>query len=280
MFSKRTLMIVGLIVVVAINVIVLTISGQRHTPSQNLSRVAVQMVAPFQAVVTGAIRFCRDTWRHYFYLAGVSMENDALRQRLHEAQGRNHECEEVSRANQRLRDLLSFQKQTRQQVLAAEVIGQNPSPWYRTVIIDKGERDGVRKGMPVVIHQGIVGQVMAAGAGYAKVLLIIDQNNAVDALVERSRARGIVTGSPDGTCDFRYVLRKSDVAVGDPLISSGLDGVFPKGLRIGSVSGVMRRTSGIFQDVTVTPYVDFEKLEEVLVLTGAVPSPGPKAATP
>ncbi len=266
MFSKQTLMIVGLIVVVAINIIVLAISSSRHTPSSSLGRGAVQLVAPFQGAVTGTIRFCRDIWHHYFYLVGASMENDALQHMLAEARHRDHLYEEIERSNTRLRSLLSFQKATRQEVLAAEVIGQNPSPWYRTVVIDKGDDDGVRKGMPVVVHEGIVGQVMSTGAGYAKVLLITDQNNAVDALVERSRARGIVSGNPDGICYFRYVLRKSDVKAGDLLISSGLDGVFPKGLRIGSVSSVVRRTSGIFQDVTVTPYVDFEKLEEVLVL--------------
>lgn len=266
-------MIVGLIVVVAVNIIVLAISSQGHAPSRGLGRFAIQVVAPFQSVVTGAIRSCRDVWLHYFYLAGVSMENDALRRKLDEAQNRSHVFQEIERSNLRLRSLLSFQKTMQQDVLAAEVIGQNPSPWYRTVVIDKGNRDGVRKGMPVVVPEGIVGQVMAAGAGYSKVLLIVDQNNAVDALVERSRARGIVSGNPDGICDFKYVLRKSDVVVGDPLISSGLDGVFPKGLRIGAVSGVIRKTSGIFQDVTVTPYVDFEKLEEVLVVISPAPEP-------
>jgi rod shape-determining protein MreC len=266
MFSKRTLMIVGVIVVVAINVIVLAISSRRHAPSSSLGRVAVQVVSPFQGAVTGTIHFCRDIWHHYFHLVAVSIENEALNRMLGEAMQRQHVCEEIERANDRLRSLLNFQKSTQQEVLAAQVIGQNPSPWYRTVVIDKGARDGVRKGMPVVVHQGIVGQVMASGSGYAKVLLITDQNNAVDALVERNRARGIVSGNPDGVSYFRYVLRKSDVKAGDTLISSGLDGVFPKGLQIGSVSSVVRRTSGIFQEVTVNPFVDFDKLEEVLVL--------------
>ena len=273
MFSKRTLMIVGLIVVVAINIIVLTISSRHHSPSTGLGRFAIQLVAPFQNVVTGGIRFCRDVWQHYFFLAGVSMENDDLRRMLGEARHRDQVYQEIERANRRLRSLLSFQKSMKQEVLAAEVIGQNPSPWYRTVVIDKGSRDGVRKGMPVVVPQGIVGQVMATGGAYSKVLLITDQNNAVDALVERTRARGIVTGDPNGVCYFKYVLRKNDVATGDPLISSGLDGVFPKGLRIGAVSSVVRRTYGIFQDVTISPYVDFEKLEEVLVLINSAPSP-------
>jgi rod shape-determining protein MreC len=107
---------------------------------------------------------------------------------------------------------------------------------------------------------------MEAAGTYSKVLLIIDQNNAVDALVQRSRARGLVTGAAAGQCIFKYVLLKNDVKIGDTLISSGLDGVFPKGLRVGLVSNVIRSNAGIFQEVRVTPFVDFEKLEEVLVV--------------
>ena len=265
-------MIVGLIVIIAINIIVLSLSSRRQIPAHALGRFAFYLTAPIQNAVTASIRFSRDIWNHYFLLVTVSKENDSLRQLLEQAIERNHHYTETERANHRLRNLLNFQKTMGRHVLAAEVIGQNPSPWYKTVVIDKGTRDGVRQGMPVVVPQGIVGQVMTAGSRYSKVLLIIDQNNAVDALVERSRARGIVTGSPTGMCNFKYVLRKDDVKIGDPLISSGLDGVFPKGLRVGFVSGVLRKSSGIFQEVSVTPFVDFEKLEELLVvLTGDFP---------
>jgi rod shape-determining protein MreC len=151
-------------------------------------------------------------------------------------------------------------------VCAAEVIGKDPSPWFKTIIIDKGKDDGVGKGMAVVIPEGIAGQIMDVSSRYSKVLLIIDPNSAVDVMVQRTRARGIIKGGPAGRCHIKYVLRKQDVSVGDQIISSGLDGVFPKGLAVGHVSGVIKRNSGIFQEVTVTPHIDFEKLEEVLVV--------------
>ena len=97
-------------------------------------------------------------------------------------------------------------------------------------------------------------------------LLIIDPNSAVDALVQRTRSRGLIKGIVGGKCLFKYVLRKHEIRVGDAVISSGLDGVYPKGLHIGKISGVIRRNAGIFQEVTLTPFVDFEKLEQVLIM--------------
>ena len=114
--------------------------------------------------------------------------------------------------------------------------------------------------------EGIVGQIIGVSRWHAKVLLVIDQNSAVDALVQSSRARGIVKGESTERCQLKYVLRKHEINLGDTVISSGLDGVFPKGLRVGRVSSVVRPNSGIFQSVSVAPYVDFETLEEVLII--------------
>jgi rod shape-determining protein MreC len=120
----------------------------------------------------------------------------------------------------------------------------------------------------VVISEGIAGLVTDVTYSYAKVLLIIDQNSAVDALIQRSRARGVIKGGFSNRCFLKYVLRKYDISIGDVVVSSGLDGVFPKGLRIGYVSSVVKQKAGIFQEITVMPYINFEELEEVLVLLG------------
>jgi rod shape-determining protein MreC len=146
------------------------------------------------------------------------------------------------------------------------VVGKDPSPWFRSIIIDKGKNDGVVRGLPVVVPDGIAGQVVDASGGFAKVMLIIDPTSAVDAIVQRTRSRGIVQGEFPGQCLLKYVLRKHNIQVGDTVISSGLDGVFPKGQRIGRVTEVLRGSAGVFQDVVVTPFVDFERLELVLVV--------------
>jgi rod shape-determining protein MreC len=146
------------------------------------------------------------------------------------------------------------------------VIGKDPSAWFKTIIVDKGSSDGLERGLPVVIAQGIAGQIIEISAHYSKVMLIIDRNSAVDALVQRSRARGVIKGTSEDQCGFEYVLQKHDVQIGDTVVASGLDGVYPKGLRIGWVSDVVKREPEIFLDITVTPFIDFEKLEEVLIV--------------
>jgi len=259
-------MVVGMFVLIAVNTIVLSVNKKNNYTSSDSGRVVIYFIAPFQEVVNRSIRFVRGIWTHYFFLVSVAKENDNLKQVLRNAVGKNNICNEIELSNLRLRALLNFQKTMTSPVLSAEVIGKDPSPWFKTIIIDKGKADGIKKGLPVVVPEGIAGQVTDVSYHFSKVLLIIDQNNAVDALVQRTRARGIITGESSGRCTFKYVLRKHDIKVGDTLISSGLDGVFPKGIRVGSVSEVVRRNSGIFQDVTVIPCVDFEKLEEVLVV--------------
>jgi len=196
----------------------------------------------------------------------VAEENDELKSVLNAALEKNNRCQEIEIANSRFRELLKFRNSVSYDVVAAEVIGHDPSPWFKTIIIDKGESEGVKKGLPVIVARGIAGQVSDVSSHYSKVLLIIDRNSAVDAMAQGSRARGVIKGESEGQCRFKYVLRKHNITPGASVISSGIDGVFPKGLRIGRVSRVERPDFGIFQEITVAPYVDFEKLEEVLVL--------------
>ncbi|MBW1699185.1 MAG: rod shape-determining protein MreC [Deltaproteobacteria bacterium] len=259
-------MIIGIIILLAVNITFLTISSRRRYSSYQPGRITLFIVAPFQEIVTQSLRFVRDVWNHYFFLVAVAKENQQLKRQLSIAVEKNRQLVEIELSNERLRNLLNFQKNVTERVLAAEVIGKDPSPWFKTIIVDKGSLDGVKKGLPVVIPEGIVGQVIEVSSRHSKVLLIIDTNSAVDALIQRTRFRGLIKGSIGGKCLFKYVLRKHDIRVGDTVISSGLDGVYPKGLSIGKVFGVIRRNAGIFQEVTVTPYVDFEKIEEVLIV--------------
>jgi len=265
MFSKKMVIIVGAVALIVVNIIILSVNSSRYS-SYGSWRTAIFFIAPFQKTVTKSVQFLKNIWGHYFFLVSVAQENDNLKKAINQAIDKNNKYREVEISNFRLRNLLNFRKTMTNQVLVAEVIGQDPSPWFKTIIIDKGKSDGVEKGLPVVVPEGITGQIVDISYNYSKVLLIIDQNSAVDALVQRTRARGLIKGQSDGRCLSKYVLRKDDVKVGDTVVSSGLDGVFPKGLRVGYVTEIVKRNSGIFQEVTVMPYVDFEKLEEVLVV--------------
>jgi rod shape-determining protein MreC len=269
MFSKKTVLIVGLIIAVTVNIIVLSLANRNPTNPAGISRVVLFFAAPLQKAIAVSLRQVSDIWHHYFDLVATARDNERLRQELAEAVEANNRCLETEMSNRRLRALLRFQKSMGSRVVAAEVVGRDPSTWFRTVIIDKGRKDGVVPGMPVAVSEGIVGQVAEAGGRYSKVLLMIDQNSAVDALIQRTRARGVIKGGAVNSCRFDYVLRKHDVKVGDVVVASGLDGVYHKGLRVGRITEVIRPNAGIFQKVTVTPFVDFEKLEEVLVLVAA-----------
>jgi rod shape-determining protein MreC len=274
MFSRKTLMIVGLIALVAISITVMSLPRPPAESGPGRGGAALTLIGPFQTAVSATIRFGKGIWRHYFFLVSAATENDRLRGALSLEKEKNNRYREVTLSNQRLRQLLDFKATLGQRVLAAEVIGKDPSPWFKTILINKGRRDGVKNAMPVVVSDGIVGRVVDTAGHYAKVLLLLDQNSAVDCLVQRTRARGIVRGGLGGKCLFDYALRKNDIQVGDVVISSGLDTVFPKGLRVGRVAEIVKRNAGIFQDVIIEPSVDFEKLEEVLVLLGPAQKQG------
>jgi len=265
MFSKKTVLIFAGIVLITVNIIFLSITSKRHS-SISLGRVAISFVAPFQELVTRSTRTVKDLWKNYFSLVSVSEENRRLKVKLYETMEKNNRFLEVEKANNRLRELVNFKAGIDRQVSAAEVIGKGPSAWFKTLIIDKGQMDGLIKGLPVVLSQGIAGQIVEVSSHYSKIMLIIDRNSAVDALVQRTRARGVIKGASTDRCALEYVLAKHDVRVGDVVVSSGLDGVYPKGLRIGVVTDVQNPIANIFKEITVAPYVDFEKLEEVLVV--------------
>ncbi len=266
MFSRRTVVILGVLFFIAANILFLTIGSRSQTTSFLPYRVTLSLVAPLQEIFTRWIRFNEDIWKHYFYLVTAAKENNRLKQALNDAEAKLNQQEELTLANQRFRRLLDFKQTAAREVVAAEVISRDPSPWFKTVVINKGKSDGIGKGYPVAMSEGIVGQIIEISKNYAKVLLLIDRNSAVDGVVQRSRARGVVKGGEEAQCMFEYLLRKHDVSVEDMIVTSGLDGVYPKGLPIGKVITVERPHAGIFQHVLVAPFVDFEKLEEVIVM--------------
>jgi rod shape-determining protein MreC len=270
MFSKRMILVALVIVLVAVNIILLTITGKHTEAPSGLGRVALVIVAPFQKQFTAFFAAVKNTWNQYFFLVSKAKENAQLKQALGQSLQQLNRCSEIELANDRLRHLIGFEKEVPRPMIAAQVVGKDPSAWSKTIIVDKGTRDNIRQGLPVVIPEGIVGVVVEVSDRYAKVLLLIDPNSAVDGLVQQTRARGIVKGRGGEYCVFDYVLRKHEISVGDVVVTSGLDGVFPKGFRVGRISEIVRQNAGIFQKVSVTPYVDFEILEEVFVISEPV----------
>jgi len=261
------MIIAGAVILIVLNGIVFSIDIiRKSTVYDAAARAAIFFVAPVQAVFHSSIRFVDGLWTHYFWLVSVGHENEELKDALALAKQKNHRCRELSLENERLRELVRLQQQSPYEFLAAEVIARDPSPWYQTIVIDKGTDDGVSKLDPVLTAKGIVGHVLHAGSDHATIILIVDRNSSVDAMIQRTRARGIAKGTDNWKCRFEYTLRKRDVKIDDIVISSGFDQLYPKGFRVGHVSKVVRRNAGLFQDIEITPFVDFKKLEEVMVL--------------
>jgi rod shape-determining protein MreC len=271
MFSKKMMVIAGVFGFVIVNIIMLFISARYVTSSSASRHMGMEIVSPLQKSVTVSIHSLRSMWVHYFYLVSTEKENDDLKKTTAKYIHDGNQCKETEIANDRFRKLLDFKNASRLNSITAEVIGKDPSQWYKTLVIDKGVSEGITKGLPVVVPEGVVGQVIDATDHYAKVLLIIDSNSAVDALVQLTRAHGIIKGDAEGRCLLNYVSRKEVINIGDAVVSSGLDGVFAKGLLIGKVTNIIRNKSGIFQDIEVSPFVDFDKIEEVLVILSPPP---------
>jgi rod shape-determining protein MreC len=161
-------------------------------------------------------------------------------------------------------------------MVGAEVIGQDPSSWFKSVTIDRGERDGVKKGMAVISPAGVIGQVLKTAPHYASVLLITDYNSAVDSVVQRTRAKAIVEGKGENRCQLKYLLRAEEAAVGDIVVTSGLGGNFPKGLMVGEINKVDKKGHGVFQYAELVPSVDLTQLEEVFVIMEPLPPAQPQ----
>jgi rod shape-determining protein MreC len=226
----------------------------------------VELTAPIQSIVRDGVGWVEKVWLGYVYLVNLREENRRLKERIEVLEMEKQHHEEMIAANARLTELLNLKETLHDPVVAAQVIGVDPTGWFRAVMVNKGKRDGVRVDMPVLSARGVVGRVVSVSPHYAKVLLIIDQNSAVDILVQRSRDRGMVKGMFTDACRLDYMVSTSDVVVGDLVITSGLGGVFPKGLLVGKVTSVGETPGELFKEVLVKPAVDFSRLEEVLIL--------------
>jgi len=211
-----------------------------------------------------------DLWRDAAGLFRRRAEIDWMQSRIEALEEQTVRLEEVEQENARLRDLLAFKERLAGEVLAAAVIGRDATGLARTLTISRGERDGIAKGAAVLAPAGIVGQVFLVSGHAARVLLITDHNSGVDAVVQRTRARGIVEGTVGEGCGLKFVKRTEDLQAGDVVVTSGVDGIFPRGLPIGQLTSVDKRGQGLFQYATVRPFVDFDRLEEVLVTRGTV----------
>jgi len=236
-----------------------------------LQRALLSVLAPLQGAVAAALGGSVELWRGWAFHRETYAENRRLREEVRalqtELQQRSFKAQEAVR----LRELLELRQSVPLDTLAAQVVGRDGVPWFRTLTLDKGEKDGVKLDAAVISATGVVGRVFAIGPHAARVQILLDRDSGTAALVERSRVSGVVSGQVSGPeagsedLSLKYVAERADVVVGDLVVTSGLDRIYPKGLVIGRVRAAGQVT-GLFRDIRVEPSARFERLEEVLVV--------------
>jgi len=265
-YIKEYRFYITLFLFVLIPVIAIDTSTRSPRDFRAWDKAVVAVTSPLQALISWSLDMVASGYQNYIYLWHTRQDNLALLEENRKLLNSIASLRETQQENIRLRKLLNFEEKTSLKSVVARVIAKDVSTEFRSIRINRGENAGIRKNMAVVTEEGIVGRVLRTTPGTADVVTILDLLSAVDAIVERSRARGIVEGMTDEACQLRYALRTDDIQPGDILISSGLGGIFPKGVPVGTVSKVNRKPYGITQEVEVRPSVDFSKLEEVLVV--------------
>jgi rod shape-determining protein MreC len=230
------------------------------------SAALLEIVVPVQKILGLPVSLARHGFSRYVDLVDLHEENERLARRIAELEEENLQYREALVESGHLQRIVEMRGEFETPMRPAQVVGQDVSPWFRSLLLDRGRSRGVRSGMPVVTDRGVVGLVTATTGHAARAMLLLDRESAIDAVVQRSRARGIVRGTGTQELEFVFVVRGDDVQVGDEVITSGVGGAYPKGLRIGTVRRVEADEEQLLHTARVEPAVDFGRLEQVFVM--------------
>ena len=253
-------------VLLIISLIILSYSAVRLSETGLLRKMVLETAAPIEDAINISLKSLHDVWKRYLFLVGLEDENRRLRHEKAVLNEQINSYREGYLEGIRLRKLLNIKDNFKHQAVVARVIDSDRTTLFKTLLINKGTAEGLRVGLPVLADRGVVGRIIETSWHASRVLLVIDENSNIDALIQRSRAQGILQGAGSAGCNLKYISREEDVQTGDVVLSAGLAGVFPKGLLLGVVAGASRREGGLFQKIDVLPAVDFGRLEEVLAL--------------
>lgn len=237
----------------------------RHGRLTFMEEPVLAVAGFFERVVTWPFRTASVIGSRYLFLVGIERENRQLRMDNDQLRLENAVMNEILLENERLRDALEFKRLHSPASIMAEVIGKESSPASGTITVNKGSRDGIAAGMAVISAEGVVGKVQAVLPGTAKIMLLTDPGSTLAVRVQRNREDGLLEGKLQH-CALKYVSFYADIQEGDLLVTSGLDGIYPKGLAAGTVVKVSKHEAKAFQTVVAKPAVNLSRLEEVLVL--------------
>jgi rod shape-determining protein MreC len=266
---QRTGWLFMAVTVVHIILISAQVNTRRGVPM--LEAATFGVFAEVQRATTSVVGGVQDSWQNYFALQQVRSENERLQQEIAQLRVEMQQERALAQQSRSLQELLDLRSSLSLATTGATVIGAGASAEFRTMTLDKGTGDGLRPDMAVISPSGVVGRVIMPTARASKLQLLIDRNAAAGALVERSRAQGVVVGTGTDRLRLDYVAGTADVKVGDRVVTSGIDGIYPKGFVIGEIESV-ERGSGEFSGIIVRPAVEFTALESVLVVMTPPPA--------
>lgn len=265
LWRHRVVLTSGLLLLLALHLLSAGVA-----PGARAERPSLALMWILKPVQTFEANIGDDTtgfFHDYFDLVNVRGENAELRRQVAVLEGQRTRLAELEVENRHLSDLLELRAALAMRAVAARVIGADASEQSRTLIVSEGSSAGLRRDLPVVSTDGVVGKLIAVAPNVSRVLLINDHNSGLDAFDQRSRARGIIAGLLNGDLTMKYVDRTEDVKPGDSVVTSGMDGIFPRGLLVGLVTRVSQEGPGLFLNVDIRPAANFRKLEQVLILT-------------
>ena len=247
--------------------LLMTLQVRHETAVVTFTRQALLFAfSPFIKVTAASIHGVTSVWQDYVDLRTVREENKRLQLEVSTLKRRLDQLQEQALETQRLQRLLAMRDSSQAEFLTARVVGKDATNWFKTILLDCGSMEGVRRDQPVLAPNGLVGRVVEVTPTSARVQLFTDAVSAVGGLIQRTRVTGIVSGNLGAGTRIRYLPLMGDVVVGDEVVTSGMGGVFPKGIPIGRIATVERKSGALFQEATLTPAVDLSRLEEVLIL--------------
>ncbi|MDO8886139.1 rod shape-determining protein MreC [Candidatus Oleimmundimicrobium sp.] len=232
---------------------------------------ATNSLASIQSGISKTVSPFHNTWKHVTNIGHLSSENERLKDEVVNLKQQIITMQAMEKENERLRKLVGFKEKTHYSTLLARVIGRSSNNLQLTLTINKGSKDGVSKNMPVVVGEGLVGQIIMVSPNAAQVQLITDRRSGVAAQLLNSGETGVVEGQATGRLVMNYVAKNVEVNKNEPILTSGVGSIFPKGLFIGTVSEVKETPYDLYKNIQVKSYVNFSNLEEVFVITDIVP---------
>lgn len=254
------------LVLVIVPVVALNAGGKDPAEFHWFDKLAISLSAPAQTAIRWSIETVWDGMEDYVLLLHTEQNNRLLALENRKLLNEIASQQEMALENGRLKKLVEFNAPLEGKKIIAQVIAQDISPEFRMLRLNKGSEDGVEVGMAVIALEGIVGRVIRVSKSVCDVVSLLDSSSAIDALLQRNRVRGVIEGQGGNTLALKYLRRTDDVQEGDVIVSSGIGGLFPKGLSIGKVASVKKKNYGISQQVEVNPTVDFNRLEEVTII--------------